>query len=142
MTDAVQGILALLFAVLYGGQGNSFVVVQVPPRAYYWEVTIYGAADIDQEFPLALYYAQQGSSEHTLIGGCGAPVHQLSGSLSQCMTTMRFRADSPVLVLHPVTEYNTDWVLEYRTFLAPHEIYLPYIQRTDQPRTVSAQGYP
>lgn len=140
--DEVLAVAALLFSMLFGGNGDAFQVVTVPPRTYYWDVTVYGAADLYSEFPLDLYYAQQGSSEHTFIGGCGAPVHQVSGYLSQCMTTYRFRADSPVLVLHVDPEYNTDWLLDWRGYRAPHEIYLPVVSVSHEPRTVEAQGYP
>lgn len=142
--DLLQGLMALFFIGSFGATGDGSAVYSVPPQAYAWEVEIYGAADVQAEFPLSLYATAEGLPQsHYYIGNCGAPVYQVSGHFSRCMVTQRFLARGGVVRFDVDTVYNTAWYLNWRVFKS-NALYLPTVTRNAyQPATVSAQqAYP
>ncbi len=104
------------------GTGSQRVSVALPPNTLYWEVEIYGDADIASEFPLYLY--RNSPSGRELIGLCGAPVYSPSGNLSYCMTTSRYTGPAE-LDVEPAD--HTGWVLNVRSFAALYTYFLPEI---------------
>ena len=140
--DAVQVLMALVLALVAGGNGDQQVTFHLPPQTFAWDVEIYGAANVSTEFPLDLYAIQEGTPGALYIGQCGAPVHNVSGNMSYCMTTNRLVAQRRQVSLIVDTEFQTDWYVHFNTYRS-HVLYLPSVSRNAaQSNPVAALAYP
>ena len=127
----------ILFSGTQLGYGQQRISIVVPPNGLYWEIEMYGAANLTEEWPLNLYRVLPDGSQE-LVGVCGAPVTSPSGYYSYCMTTNRFTGPIELLV---DPERPTGWAMVVKIFKAPYQNYLPWLQSGDQ--TVQSQiGYP